>query len=106
MLLIRKILLLLLFTSTVFILVALFVGVTWAVLFIAIIHLLITLIPFNGRLTYIALGREHYERLQSARAKRKGWLVYKVIIIFTNLVIFSVVFTVFDVNVRLIDHWW
>ena len=103
-LLIKRILLLLLISSTGFWIAALFAGIAWGVLFIAFIHLLITFIPFNQRLAQIALDTRQYERLKRALAKGKNLLVYKVTIIFTNLLFFFMAITLFSVNIKLLDY--
>jgi hypothetical protein len=87
-----------------FLLLSLFAGLGWAMLFVALLHLLLTLIPLSSWLGRLIVGANDYELRQNTITKTKNSLFYKVFfLIGMNLFYFFITFVLFNFNIRLLD---
>jgi len=87
-----------------FLLLSLFAGLGWAMLFVALLHLLLTLIPFSSQLGRFILGADDYELHKNTITKTKNSLFYRAFfLIGMNLFYFFITFILFSFNIRLLD---
>ena len=73
-------------------------------LFVTLLHLLLTLIPLSSWLGRFILGADDYELRQNTITKTKNSLIYRtVILVGMNLFYFYITFILFHFNIRLLD---
>lgn len=87
----------------VFLLLCVFSGIAWGVLFIALVHLLITVMPMNSRLASLVLGQEHFPRLEKMLQRAARSVVYRLFFAFLNLGYFALAGILFRSNIRIWD---
>jgi len=92
------------FSLIVSVLLFIFAGVGWAMLFFSLAHLVLTLIPFNTKIGKFMLGKNNYSQLENRLIRAKNSLSNKLYVSLSNLLLFFVTFWCFCfLNIRIID---
>jgi len=87
-----------------FLLLSLFAGIGWAMLFVALLHLLLTLIPLSSWLGRFIVGADDYELHKNTITKTKNSLFYRAFfLIGMNLFYFFITFILFNFNISILD---
>lgn len=89
---------------SVFLLLSIFSGVGWGMLFIALLHLITSSIPLSSRLGRFMLGANDYDLHKNRLIKTRNSIIYKISYIIVNLLLFYFTYALFRMNIRIMDY--